>query len=147
MASDLYVPQQTIDRIHQMITANTENGLLKFIDDLESFWLQLSGSVKNFGQRHQLDFEPITLNEFYYPLIIYICHLMGIALIFILEIIWFRAQSRRQRFYIRMKDFGILIWRSFAAFKHKISGFSFNEFYARYKRLLTLQNLRNLFHK
>lgn len=138
LEGDLYVPEQTIDRIHHVKIANTENGLFKFIDNLESFWLQLSTGVKNVGMRHEIEFEPITLNEFYYPLVIYFCHLMGIALIFILEIIWFRFQSRRQRFHIQLKNFGRFIWRPFA---------NFNKLHNRCKRFLTIQNLRNLFQK
>lgn len=104
LASDLHVPKQVIDKFSEVsISSLMENGWFQFVDALERFCYQIFGSVKLIQERHEFDFEPISLYEFYYPLFIYSCHLARISLVFVLEVIWFRVQGRCRRLYSRCK--------------------------------------------
>lgn len=102
LISGFHVPQQLIDKFNQLTSLIMENGWLQFIDLQEKFWFKLTGIAESIGQRHQLEFEPITLDEFYYPLIVLFCHLTIVTMIFIGEIIRFRVQNlwRRALVYI-----------------------------------------------
>lgn len=82
-----------------------ENGWYQFMESLNSFWIRLVNRADGFIQRHQSDFQPITLDEFKYPIIVYCLHVIGITLIFMCEIIWFHIQERWRRFYNRCKQF------------------------------------------
>lgn len=99
MTSDLHVPQQVIDKFNQLTSSIMENGWLQFVNMLEKFGFQLTGLADNIGQRHQFEFEPITLDEFYYPLIVLFCHLAFVTMILIGEIILVRIQRRWRNFY------------------------------------------------
>lgn len=85
LASDFYVSHQTVDEFNQMTSSIMENGWFQFIENLESVWSQYLKGVNDIveGDGHQLDFEPITMQEFYDPLIVCLCHLIGATLIFI----------------------------------------------------------------
>lgn len=104
LASDLYVPQQTINRFDQLTRSMVENGWFQFIVRTQDFQFQLSGEVKSVETSFQLTFESITLEEFYYPLIVLFIHVLGSCLTFICEMMWFYVQRKSRQFYRHYKN-------------------------------------------
>lgn len=70
-----------------------ENGLFEFMVNVDRYWNRMLNLSDTFEKRHAFEFEPITLEEFYYPLIVYLCHLSIAILVFICEIFWQRFQQ------------------------------------------------------
>lgn len=101
LESDLYVPQKIVDKFNQMTISIIENGLHQFINSMEIFYRQLYSGAATNGKRHQFDFEPITFDEFYYVLITYFKHLIGILLVFVCEVTWFHIQKCWRNFHER----------------------------------------------
>lgn len=76
-----------------------ENGWLRFIESYDTFMFHLKTRADVFSHRHEDDFQPITLDEFRYPIMLYCLHVIGITLIFIGEIIWFHLHRKWCQFY------------------------------------------------
>lgn len=103
IASDVYVPQQIIDKFEEVTALTLENGLFQFYNSLELFWFNIWGFVITTAlDRHEFKFEPIQLSEFYYPLLIYFLTLLAITLLFLLEMICAKCQKRLAHFYSRI---------------------------------------------
>lgn len=97
LASHFYIPQQIIDRFDMATTSLIENGWFRFIGALETFWIQLKLRTDTFIHKHEFDFQPITLDEFYYPLLFYFVFMIGTTVIFICEILWNRIRRNCYR--------------------------------------------------
>lgn len=93
LASELHVPKQTLEKFNQLTLSMVENGWYKFVEMMDTFWYDIRSKGENFRHRHQLDFKPITLEDFHYPLIIYLCLMGCYFLIFVLEIIWVKIRG------------------------------------------------------
>lgn len=123
-----------IDRFDRENILLKENGWFKFIDGFQAFWNQFTPGVKTFANKYQLHFEPITLNEFSYPMTLFLGHIIVFTLIFIGEIMWYRIRGR--------------CWRLYKKYKQKVNNSikCWPDRYRRFKQNL-IKNIRKIFHK
>lgn len=87
LVSDGYIPDQTIDRFNNLTTLFVETGFNQLLFRMLTFWLAISIQGESRVDRYtrQFDVQTITPEEFYYPIVIYVCVLIGIAIIFAIE--------------------------------------------------------------
>lgn len=67
-----------------------ENGIYDFFLSFDTFWAQKWKKIDN----SEPDFEAITLDEFSYIIALCAAYFLVVLIIFFLEIIWFRLQSK-----------------------------------------------------
>lgn len=121
-----------------------ENGLFEFFGNLEKFRFQISGSMENIEEK-TFHLEPITVHDFYYPLMASFYLLVGTTFLFILELIWPRTQSQRHQFHVRILKIWNWIVQLFVVLKRNVSKQNLKYIYNRCKQIFSFQNLRNLF--
>lgn len=97
LASRFHTPRQTIDKFSRGTSHITENGMLQFLQNMHKFKIELKTRANTSSHRQQLDYQPITLVEFYLCLVLF----FGFSLIFVLicvcEMIWIQLQRYFQK--------------------------------------------------
>lgn len=96
LASDFYIPKRTMQKFDDLTTSLVENGIFQFFDSLKLFWIQTWGRSDTRIDRYkdQFEYADISLKEFRIISITYVCLLVGIIIIFIIEFIWPHIQRR-----------------------------------------------------
>lgn len=104
LSSDFYIPQYTIDKFNHMTSFMMESGIFRFVEHFYEFLKRLWSSIEINGYGELFDYQPISMTEFYNPLMFYVYYTAIAFFILISEIIWFRIQHRCRSFYDRFKQ-------------------------------------------
>lgn len=90
LSSDGYIPDQTIEKFEKATTSFNENGLSVYWFKSAVFFLSIWASAESKTDRYRalFDVTAISLNEFYYPVVVYMSVLICIIIVFGIEIIW-----------------------------------------------------------
>lgn len=95
VVSDGYIPEQTIERFEEATMLFNENGLSVYWFKSAVFWLSIWAGAESRNDKYRKNFDvaAIGLNEFFYPVLIYVCVLLCITIVFGIEIAWPRIHS------------------------------------------------------
>ena len=95
LVSDGHIPDRTIKTFDKLTTSIVEHGLIDFSHKKLTFSLAIIARAdsRNDLFRKQFEVEAISIDELYYPLLIYVCLLISITIIFIIEFCWPRTRS------------------------------------------------------
>ena len=90
VVSDGYIPDQTIEKFEKATTSFNENGLSVYWFKSAVFWLSIWAGAESRNDKYRKNFDvtAIGLNEFFYPVLIYVCILLCITIVFGIEIAW-----------------------------------------------------------
>lgn len=113
LASNDYIPQQTLDQFNQVSTSLMENGFFQFVENFVTFRIQLRSRTVSNEIRSPFNFQTITIEGFYSALLMYILHVVVNMLILLCEIAWYQISSRLSHYFHRhiqniLRDFRIL---------------------------------------
>lgn len=93
LRSEHHIPQQTMDKINRVTSDLHENGWFDFVDKLNIFLDHVKAKMERVSIRHQIEFEPITSEEFEYLLKTFLICISFSVFIFIMEMVWYYVQQ------------------------------------------------------